>query len=65
MKLCDVLKNSSIPIPEISKQTEIDVSILYKYRSGIRGISIRNAKKLGKLLGFDWWLLFEEEEEEK
>lgn len=61
MKLCDVLKNSSIPIPEISKQTEIDVSILYKYRSGIRGISVRNAKKLGKLLGFDWWLLFEEE----
>ncbi len=63
MKICDVLKNSTISISEISKQTGIDVSILYKYRSGVKDISVRNAKKLGKLLKFNWWLVFEDENE--
>ncbi len=65
MKVCEVIKNSGIPIKEISKQTRIDYSILCKYRRGLRSPSIRNAKILGKFLKVDWWLLFENDDEKK
>lgn len=65
MKVCEVIKNSGIPIKEISKQTGIDYSILNKYSHGLRRPSVRNAKILGNFLKFDWWLLFENDDEKK
>lgn len=63
MDIKEVLKNSDLTLEEISRNTGINYHTLQKYSSGARKISVKNAKVLGRFLGFHWWLLFEEEKE--
>ncbi|MEY8320327.1 helix-turn-helix transcriptional regulator [Lachnospiraceae bacterium 46-61] len=63
MKISNILENSNISLYELSKQTGVEYSTLHKYRRGVRNISVRNAKILGKYFGIDWWLFFENENE--
>ena len=66
MKLKEIAKQKGLSIKEISRQTGIDYHVLQKFSNGTRkNLSVTNAKILGKFLGFDWWLLFEEEKKEE
>lgn len=63
MKLNNILKYKGLTIQEVSEKTGINHHTLRKYSSCVREPSVKNAKILGAFLGFDWWLLFEEENE--
>ena len=62
MRIDVILRECGLSLKELSKQTSIGYYTLQKYGTGKRNISVKNAKKLGKFLKFDWWLLFEEDE---
>lgn len=61
MKLKEIAKQKELSIKEISRKTGIDYHVLQKYNKGIRGISVKNAKILGKFFNVNWWEFFEEE----
>lgn len=46
---------------QVSEQTGIKYGTMLKYSSGERNMSVKAAKKIGTVLGIDWWKLFEEE----
>lgn len=60
----NILRFGKVNMVELSRMTGIGYYTLQKYNCGARGITVANAKKIGKALGFDWWLLFETEEQE-
>lgn len=62
MQLNKILKEKSITAKQLSEKTAIKYKTMLKYSSGERGMSIKAAKKIGKALGIDWWLFFEDEE---
>lgn len=61
MKLNYILKEKGITAKQLSEQTSIKYATMLKYSSGERGMSVKAAKKIGKALGIDWWLFFEDE----
>ena len=61
MRLKEMLEERKMTIKELSQKTKINYHTLQKYHSGARNITVSNAKKIGEILKFDWWLLFERE----
>lgn len=61
MKLNYILRQKHITAKQLSKKTSIKYSTMLKYSSGERNISVKAAKTIGKSLGIDWWLFFEDE----
>lgn len=61
LKLSDILREKGITAKQVSEQTGIKYGTMLKYSSGERNMSIKAAKKIGTVLGIDWWKLFEEE----
>ncbi len=63
MKIREMLKERKMTVQELSQKTKINCHTLQKYYSGARNITVGNAKKIGEILKFDWWLLFEKKED--
>lgn len=61
MKLHKILRDKGISIKEISELTGIKYGTMFKYSSGERNISVKAAKKIGKVLDVPWWKFFEDE----
>ena len=64
MQLNNILKEKHITAKQLSKKTDIKYKTMLKYSSGERNLSVNAAKAIGKELGIDWWLFFEDEKEE-
>lgn len=47
---------------ELSAQTGINLSSIYKFTCGDRTPSVKDAKKIAAALGFDWTRFYEEEQ---
>lgn len=45
---------------ELSSQTGINLSSIYKFTCGDRTPSVKDAKKIAAALGFDWTRFYEE-----
>lgn len=53
-----ILKERKLTARQLSDMTGINISAIQKYSCGARKPTVENAKKIGKALGIDWWLLF-------
>lgn len=56
----NILKEKGITAKQLSEQTDIKYKTMLKYSCGERNMSVKAAKKIGKTLGIDWWLFFED-----
>ena len=56
--LKDFRKKEGLTIKEVADNSGISASYYQKIESGKRGLSISVAKKISKVLGFDWVLFF-------
>lgn len=65
MKLNNILIERNMTLRQLSEATGINISSIQKYSCEKRKPTVNNAKKIGKFLGFDWWLLFEDENDKK
>lgn len=63
--LLKVRKLSGMKQCELSELSGIDVSTLSFYENGLRKPTVKNAKILGRILGFDWTKLFDEEDHDE
>ena len=61
MKLNKILKEKKMSVKQLSEQTGINYGTMLKYSSGERNITVKAAKKIGKVLDVPWWEFFEEE----
>lgn len=63
--LKDIRAEKNLTMKQVSVSVGISESYYCLLENGIRRPSISVAKKLGAALGFDWTLLFENEESER
>lgn len=61
MYLKKIMDDRHLTIKEVSEKSGVGYHTLQKYLKNGRGLTIENAKKLGKALGFNWWELFEDD----
>lgn len=61
MNLKELMEEKDLSIKEVSEKSSVGYHTLQKYLKNGRGLTIENAKKLGKALGFNWWELFEDD----
>lgn len=60
MKLNYILKERKITAQQLSEMTGINCSTIQKYSCEQRKPTVENAKRIGEILKFDWWMLFED-----
>lgn len=46
---------------ELAKQVGVNYRTISSYETGARDMPVKVAKKIGKVLNIDWWILYEEE----
>ena len=46
---------------ELAKKVGVNYRTISSYETGARDMPVRVAKKIGKVLNIDWWILYEEE----
>ena len=60
----DKRKEKGLTQTELAQQVNVAQSMICNIENGLRVPSVTVAKRIGAVLGFDWSLLFEEEDEQ-
>ena len=45
---------------ELAKKVGVNYRTISSYETGARDMPVRVAKKIGKVLNIDWWILYED-----
>ena len=45
---------------ELAKKVGVNYRTISSYETGARDMPVRIAKKIGKVLNIDWWILYED-----
>lgn len=61
----DKRKEKGMTQTELARQVDVAQSMICNIENGLRVPSVPVAKRIGAVLGFDWSLLFEEEDDKK
>ena len=54
-------KNKNLTMAEVAAKSNISESYYSMIENGNRDVSVKTAKKIAKVLGFDWTKFYEEE----
>lgn len=44
---------------ELGSEVGVDARTISSYETGVRDLPVRIAKRIGKVLKIDWWILYE------
>jgi putative transcriptional regulator len=59
--LYEARKNKNFTMAEVATKANISESYYSKIESGNRNVPVHTAKKIAKVLGFDWTKFYEDE----
>lgn len=45
---------------ELGSEVGVDARTISSYETGVRDLPVRIAKRIGRILEIDWWILYEE-----
>lgn len=45
---------------ELGSEVGVDARTISSYETGVRELPVKIAKKIGKILKIDWWILYED-----
>lgn len=61
--LKDIRAQQNMTQQEVAKAANVDVTMISKIELGERQPSVKVAKKIASVLGFDWTLFYQDEDE--
>ena len=63
-KLKEIRLSMKMSQDELAKKVGVNNRTISAYETGVRELPVKIAKKIGEVLEIDWWLLYEDDEED-
>lgn len=61
-RLKEIRLDKNLKQNELAKKVGVNYRTISAYETGARDLPVKVAKKIGKVLQVDWWILYEDKE---